>query len=67
MNCLFCEDPLPEGVKGNYCDETCKDLGGRVIKTKRPVKKDALSSISQTPEAAKPPKKFDSFQEPDRA
>lgn len=33
--CSYCEDPLPGGVKQGYCDETCRDLDGRLIKPKR--------------------------------
>jgi len=51
--CSYCEDPLPKGAKGSFCDDMCKDLQSRML-TSRKAKKKSGAMLDVDP-AGKPP------------
>ena len=65
--CSYCEDPLPEGAKTSFCDEMCKDLQSRSIRTrKRKVKDNLFAPLPSSPvDVVEQKKRFDTSVEPD--
>lgn len=64
--CSYCEDPLPEGATSFFCDEMCKDLQSRSIRTrKRKVKDNLFAPLPSSPaDVVEQKKRFDTSVEP---
>lgn len=53
--CSYCEDPLPKGMKGSFCDEMCKDLQSRMLTSRKTKKKSGSMVIDIGPGGEKKP------------